>query len=161
MNTDYNKIDNILNKYFEGMTSLEEEKILRRYFSSGAVSSKHYPYKALFDCTSILAEDKNPSPVQLTISDNSRKKYYAAAVSIFIALGLVWFMQDQSIKNWQLEDVTAKTKAQLPVKIQKKDAEKEIKKFADHVQKGVQNISALSIFGTTTKKIFKIKNTKK
>jgi len=32
---DFKKIDNILNKYFEGLTSLEEEKNIERIFRFG------------------------------------------------------------------------------------------------------------------------------
>lgn len=42
------EIDNILDKYFEGETSLAEEKLLRKYFQSDKVAGKHLPYAPIF-----------------------------------------------------------------------------------------------------------------
>ena len=42
------KIDNILEKYFEGETTLDEEKLLRSYFQSGKVTDEHLAYAPIF-----------------------------------------------------------------------------------------------------------------
>lgn len=41
-------IDKILEKYFEGETSLQEEETLRKYFTSGNIAEKHKVYGPLF-----------------------------------------------------------------------------------------------------------------
>ena len=38
-------IDELLNRYFEGETSSEEERELRAFFTSGNVPSKGYDYR--------------------------------------------------------------------------------------------------------------------
>ena len=43
-----NNIDNLLNNYFEGATSPEEEKALKNYFRNGDVQAQHEVYKSLF-----------------------------------------------------------------------------------------------------------------
>lgn len=50
-----NNIDEILNDYFEGKSSLEQEKIARQYFLEGEVKPEHEIYKALF---AALAREK-------------------------------------------------------------------------------------------------------
>lgn len=42
-------INELLNKYFSGTTSLDEEKVLKRYFSSVRVTAEHESYKPLFN----------------------------------------------------------------------------------------------------------------
>ena len=45
------KIDELLNKYFEGETSCEEERELRRYFTEANVIPEHLQmYRPLFAC---------------------------------------------------------------------------------------------------------------
>ena len=43
-------IDLVLEKYFEGETSIEEERRLKSYFASGEVSEDHKVYNDLFSC---------------------------------------------------------------------------------------------------------------
>lgn len=44
------KIDELLNRYFEGETSREEERELRRYFTEGDVREDLAMYRPLFAC---------------------------------------------------------------------------------------------------------------
>lgn len=44
------KIDELLNRYFEGETSCEEERELRRYFTEGDVREDLAMYRPLFAC---------------------------------------------------------------------------------------------------------------
>lgn len=44
------KIDELLNRYFEGETSCEEERELRRYFTEGDVREDLAVYRPLFAC---------------------------------------------------------------------------------------------------------------
>lgn len=43
------KMNELLEKYFRGETSLAEEKELKNYFLSGNVKPEHEPYRALFE----------------------------------------------------------------------------------------------------------------
>ncbi|MEE9439364.1 MAG: hypothetical protein V3V14_10220 [Saprospiraceae bacterium] len=45
---DYNNIDNLLDKYFNAETSLEEENTLKLYFSSNNIKDKHKTYLPMF-----------------------------------------------------------------------------------------------------------------
>lgn len=60
-------IDNILNKYFEGETSLDEEKLLRQYFNSNEVDEEHLMYAPIFQ---YFAEEKQET---VTISKPKKK----------------------------------------------------------------------------------------
>lgn len=48
-------MNQLINKYFEGKTSLEEEKLIRDYFQTGKISSEHEAYTPMF---AAFAEEK-------------------------------------------------------------------------------------------------------
>lgn len=82
-------IDDLLNKYFEGETSSEEEKQLRDFFASGDVPEELIVYKPLFAYfdEEIGKEDKTAKKVSL----NGRKAVYwiaGIAASMLLLLGL-------------------------------------------------------------------------
>ena len=56
MNT--NNINSLLEKYWNVETSIEEENILKAYFSSDRVADEHLQYKPLFQVYSNLAQVK-------------------------------------------------------------------------------------------------------
>lgn len=49
-------IDNILDKYWEGTSSLEEENVLKEYFNSSEVQDAHLEFKPLFNFFKAEAE---------------------------------------------------------------------------------------------------------
>jgi len=54
-------INDLLEKYFAGQTSLAEEKLLKQYFSSNEISSEHLIYKPLFDVFEIESKEMLPA----------------------------------------------------------------------------------------------------
>lgn len=56
---DYNHIKSLLDKYWEGETSLQDENELKMYFSSNQVDEKLKPYKSLFQFFSDEREDSS------------------------------------------------------------------------------------------------------
>lgn len=51
-----NHIDELLKKYFEAETSVEEERILKDYFGKAAISDRHRKYEHLFN---FLKQEEN------------------------------------------------------------------------------------------------------
>lgn len=50
-------VNKILNKYFRGETSVDEEDILRLYFKSDQIAPEHMPFKPLFDAFALEASE--------------------------------------------------------------------------------------------------------
>ncbi len=74
-----NKIDKVLDKYWDGKSSIEEEQILKTYFDSADVASEHEPFKEWFDWTkdaSVLV-----APIDTDI-DLLLEKYWEATTSV-------------------------------------------------------------------------------
>ena len=68
-----NNISAILDKYFEALTSLEEEQQLRDYFA-GEVAPEYAIYKPLFNSFSNERESLNNVKVDKNVKSTSSKK---------------------------------------------------------------------------------------
>lgn len=82
-------IDNILEKYFEGESSLEEEKMLRNYFSQDEIEEHHKMYVPMFN---FFTEER-----QGTISTTQKKKRLPLYVWISIAASLLLLLTVKSV----------------------------------------------------------------
>ncbi len=158
---DFKKIDNILNKYFEGLTTLEEEKQLKDYFASEYIADQHYPYKALFGYFERAGQFSNPRPVHIASKTKNKRKYYAAAAALVIGLTFVGLIRSGFNHKINLHETATHIQVSNPNPEKQKEAVKEIKKFTRNVNEGIQKTGAISVFGTTTRKVFNIKNEKK
>lgn len=100
-----NNIDNILNNYFEGTTSSEEEKTLKNYFRSENILPQHDMYKPLF--AAFDEEKQIAAPVfEIPATDKnkkaplSRKLWIAtASVAAVILLAVILFPFDNKTET--------------------------------------------------------------
>jgi hypothetical protein len=106
-----NNIDHLLNKYWEGESSLEEEQVLKDYFKSGNVANEHQAFSGLFDFFEVqsaitfqgeLKMDEKiktlPSPQFEKIFD--LKRYVlAAAASVIILAGITFIVKNEVTKT--------------------------------------------------------------
>ena len=99
MNSDPKYIQELLDRYFDGTTTLEEEAALKAYFQGELVAPEHKVYASWF---SMIAEEQqvsvpNDFKVVLPPADKKRKPvlrmaYWAwsAAAMLVLCLGLWW-----------------------------------------------------------------------
>jgi len=64
-------INELLNKYFSGTSTLEEEKILKKYFTSEKLTTEHQAYKPLFDVFDLEAKVTYP-PANQKLTNKKR-----------------------------------------------------------------------------------------
>lgn len=113
-----NKMNELLEKYWQGETSLDEEKFIRTYFREGKVQPEHEKYKALF--LFYEEERKIEQPVtERKLENVSRRKgnswmRIAAILVTVIALGtvIVWNLVEK--QPFQGNDQWAKHEVQDP-----------------------------------------------
>jgi hypothetical protein len=80
-------VKNLLEKYWEGETSLEEERMLKSYFSSGNVDEQLRPYSPLFQA--MMAEKAVQYPkVGIITAQPHRFQWHAWAAAASIAMVL-------------------------------------------------------------------------
>ncbi len=143
---DYNNINKLIEKYFDGLTTLNEEKILQDYFTSTEILPEHKSLKALFVFYRKQQNVTNPSPVRFKRNRAKRNYKLAIAASLIIGLGLF------SVLNTEKTKVVASK--EQPVK--NKQMYKEMKKYTHNMNEGLKKVSALSIFGKSTRKVFNV-----
>ncbi len=74
----YNKIKILLDKYWDGKTSIEEENTLKKYFNSNKVADDLKPYKSLFnfyeDAQNELPSSKLEESILESIGETKTRK---------------------------------------------------------------------------------------
>jgi hypothetical protein len=86
-----NKIENILEKYFQGETSIAEENELKEYFSSPNVAQHLEQYKPIFGYFSQVKEQKSTQEIPLQ-SKKRNVAWLSIAASVVVLLGVGTFM---------------------------------------------------------------------
>ncbi|RKD91135.1 hypothetical protein [Mangrovibacterium diazotrophicum] len=103
-----NKIKELLERYFEGQSSLEEEQLLHRYFASAEVDAELRPYKELFgsldelqqDRDSVLEDDLMDFILESEHKEKNKLRFLWQAVSSVAAILIVALL----VFNWQQSD---------------------------------------------------------
>lgn len=111
---DSERINELLNKYWNCETSLEEEQYLREYFKAGPIADEHKDAALLFQ---YFGDHKKKSLPEETFDDRivnlvSRKKsrvvqwtqnYMRIAAGIAVLLAATWFIQTEMSKTKSAE----------------------------------------------------------
>src|ERR1035437_5335323 len=98
-------MNELIEKYFRGETSLSEEKVLKQYFSTGNVSPEHEIYRALFEVFEQETKETAIHPVHVAlINQRSIKRIWFQTFAITgiaaTLLLLVWIKLPQSSDNF-------------------------------------------------------------
>jgi hypothetical protein len=84
------KIEALLDSYFEGETSLDQEKTLREYFSSATIAPHLIAYQGLFVGLKNAQKEISKREVRFPqASTTSRRWWLSIAASVVILLGVV------------------------------------------------------------------------
>ena len=110
---DQSRINNIIDKYWLGETTLEEEAILRAYFNGDAIEAKDLPFKAYFDFLrseqsiqldkEISIPEETAKPSAKIIKLRPMRRWFGVAASIFVVIGFFWILNLQDNKGTQMD----------------------------------------------------------
>ena len=139
-------IESLLDSYFEGETSLDQENILRDYFSSANVAPHLMAYQGLFVGLKNAQKEISKRDVSLPkASTNSRKWWLGIAASLLVLLGVVGlkFSEKKMTNQERLALIEFyKTKETLLL-------------VSKSFNKGSEEIAVLNQFTKTKNRIFK------
>ncbi len=91
------KIENILEKYFQGETSIAEENQLKEYFSSSDVAQHLEQYKPIFGYFSQVKQQKSTQEIPLkTKKRNVAWISIAASVVVLLGIGTYYFAGEKT-----------------------------------------------------------------
>lgn len=79
-------IEKLLNKYFEGETSCEEERQLRAFFTKGCVPEYLAPYQALFGYLEEEIKIAHSAGRKITFSNKLKKWSLSGAAAVILLL---------------------------------------------------------------------------
>jgi hypothetical protein len=146
---EFNKMESLLEKYFEGETSIAEEKELKDYFFSPNVAPHLEQYRPLFGYFAKAKEDTFTKKVAL----NSKKRkvaWLSAAASIVVMLGIGTYTY--------FDANTVKESTELGTYDDPEEAlaatQKALAMLSDNVNVGVESVQYIKVYEETKNKVF-------
>lgn len=145
------RIEILIEKYFEGETSIAEEKELKAYFSSSDVAQHLEQYKPVFGYFSQAKQEQFTASIPL----KSRKKqkrlaWLSVAASLVVMLGIGFFAY---------QNTSEPTEENLGViddpEIAFKETQKALALISKHVNTGIESVNYLGEYQQSKNKIFK------
>ncbi|MBS1533803.1 MAG: hypothetical protein JST78_01905 [Bacteroidetes bacterium] len=143
-------IEQLLEKYFEGETTLAQEQELRAYFSSDLVAEHLKEYQAMF---AYYNREKEQTLALNQEFPSAKKtwKIYLAAASVAVLLGVGYFTI-QPFSNATSIKTTYGTYDDPEVAF--RETRKALELLSGHVNVGVNSIQYIETYEETKNKIF-------
>ncbi|WP_432671567.1 hypothetical protein [Flavobacterium sp. SM2513] len=148
------KIEELLEKYFEGNLNEEDEQILKIYFSQDNVVSHLQQYKPIFG---FFAEAKQiKSKKKFVLNDvrnrrNNRRLSISIAASLLIAMGAGFFMYTNYYPSNQ-DDLGTFDDPEIAFL----ETQKALSLLSKHVNTGYESVEYIDEFEITRNKIFNV-----
>lgn len=141
------KIQILLEKYFEGETSLQEEKELKHYFSSANVAPEFIQYRDMFGY--FEAEKTTETKTEIVLQKPAFKKqilWMAASIVLMLGIGLSFYNQQN-----QAQDLGSFDNPEIALQ----ETQKALNLIAENLNKGKENIFYLQEYEYNKNRIFK------
>jgi hypothetical protein len=146
---EFDKMEALLEKYFDGETSIAEENELKGYFSSSDVPTHLEQYGPLFG---YFAEAKEQKLIKSVSFVSKKRKVLwlsiAASIAVLIGVGTYTFFNAN----------TEKESKELGTYDDPKEAfeatQKALAMLSNHVNVGVQGVQYLQVYQVTKEKVF-------
>lgn len=147
------KIENILEKYFQGETSIAEEKELKEYFSSSNVAQHLEQYKPMFGYFSQVKEQKSTQEIPLqTKKRNVAWLSIAASAVLLLGIGTFFYVSQKPANH-----VVAQT--ELGTYDNPEEAlaatQKALALLSSNVNVGIESVQYVKEYEQSKNKIFK------
>lgn len=145
------RIEILIEKYFEGETSIAEEKELKAYFSSSDVAQHLEQYKPVFGYFSQAKQEQFTASIPLKSGRKQKRlAWLSVAASVVVMLGIGFFAY---------QNTSEPTKENLGViddpEIAFKETQKALALISKHVNTGIESVNYLGEYQQSKNKIFK------
>ena len=143
---EYSKINDLLDLYFKGNTTLDQEMSLRTYFNSEGVDDRLKPYTVLFNTFDKAAQDVFEGSLLIPEKTRFNQKWWLKLAAVMISIiGVAGFMFSANSKAIQEREALAALK-------QSKDA---MYLMASQFNKATKTLSLVDQFQETKNKYLK------
>ena len=142
------KIETLIEKYLEGLTSLQEEKVLKEYFSTQEVSPHLIKYKNLFNYYKV-AKGETTKEFRIPQKKKNNIKWFGVAASVaFVFLMTFVYWHNGTPKQEDLGTFESPEEAFVAT-------HKALQLVANNINSGMEKVSYLEEYENTKKTIFK------
>lgn len=145
------RIEILIEKYFEGETSIAEEKELKAYFSSLDVAQHLEQYKPVFGYFSQAKQEQFTASIPLKSGRKQKRlAWLSVAASVVVMLGIGFFAYQNTSEPTQ-ENLGVIDDPEIAFK----ETQKALALISKHVNTGIESVNYLSEYQQSKNKIFK------
>ena len=149
---EFNKIEILIEKYFQGETSIVEEKELRSYFSSQNVAPHLEQYKAMFGYFTQAKKQEFVKEIpQITKKRNVMWLSVAASIVVLLGVTTFYMINNNDPLNHQNELGTYESP-----EIAFKETQKALALLSSNVNVGIESVMYVQEYETAKNRIFKL-----
>lgn len=147
---EHTNIEILLEKYFEGETSIAEEKELTNYFSSPNVAQHLEQYKSFFGYFSQTKKQAFLQEIPLQ-TKNNKVAWLSIAASVVVLLGVGTFVYLNNNQGNQNKDLGTYNDPEIAFK----ETQKALAMLATHVNVGIESVHYVKEYENSKNLIFK------
>lgn len=154
------KISQLLDAYFEGNTTLEEETRLREYFSSNDIADELRPYAPIFVTQVTAKEERSHRKIEIPAESSKftfRKWSIAASIVVVLGMSSLLYFQNNGLTSEQKEALLAYNQAKETMYLLSENLNKGTSKvtFINEFAEGAATINLLNQFTESKNKFLK------
>lgn len=147
------RIEQLVEKYFEAQTSIAEENELKVYFSSSDVAQHLQQYQSLFGYFTSAKEEKSSATIPLKTKQRKYVAWLSIAASVSVLLGIGSFVYMNNQQNATVASSEYGT-YDSPEKALK-ETQKALALLSHHVNTGIESVNYITEYESSKDKIFK------
>ncbi len=140
------KIEELLEKYFEGVTTVEEEQVLQTYFSQDVVVSHLQEYQPMFQYFAHAGAESPSKEISLKPHKRNYQPWKWFAVAASVAVLVTIYIGNNTSKN----NISGINDPEVAYK----ETKKALTLIAQNLNKGAEKIAYLEEFEKSKNKIF-------
>ena len=145
------RIENLIDKYFEGETSIVEENELKVYFSSTDVAQHLKQYQTIFGYFSQAKEQQFTQEIPLQTKKRNVVLWLSIAASVVVMLGVGTMMYFNNDKEEQFVACSPEDNPELALQ----QTEKALALVSEHLNTGIESVSYINEYEQSKNRIFK------
>ena len=144
------RIEKLIEKYFEGETIIAEEKELKNYFSSSNVAQHLEQYKPVFGYFSQAKQEQFSATIPLKSKKQTKVVWLSVAASVVVMLGIGLFAY-QDFGQPKQENLGVIDNPEVAFR----ETQKALALISKHVNTGIESVNYLNEYQQSKNKIFK------
>ncbi len=144
------RIEQLIEKYFEAETSIAEEKELKDYFSSSDVAQHLEQYKPIFGYAIQAKQEQFTATIPLKTKKRKSVVWLSVAASVAVLLGVAVFTFNQESQQ-EYQDLGTIDDPEVAFR----ETQKALAMISESVNKGIGSMNYLSEYEQSKNKIFK------